>query len=234
MGAYDLNLVQNGDLELWDAGPVPRFMDAQVTNTAITIIDRTDDEQALARRAWADIAGRLDKYEYQGMRSLRATLAAAAAVDAFRLHPEGVNAVAWTGASPQHISVGLHDATPDIVAGQSYFGVYRLSFAARCSVDGNLVRGRLVLRDSANGIQGHLVNDAWAAADAAGRPLWALRTVWRRYGVTFEVPPDIGDATGPSAIENFVWQLSNGTAGAQVIDLDDIEVRSLEIGMAGR
>jgi hypothetical protein len=31
-----------------------------------------------------------------------------------------------------------------------------------------------------------------------------------------------------------VWQISNGTAGAQVIDLDDIEVNDLENSFGAR
>jgi hypothetical protein len=240
MGAYNHNLIPNGNLELWDAGPVPTDMDAQVTNTVITILDEVvDGLDHPARSAWADItvAGTSsgDKYVSEGHHALRATLAAGAAVDNFRLHPEGVNALAWTGASTEQITV------------DGLFHRYRLHFAARCSVDANVLLGRVVLRSAADavelhkdddpgwgaiGVPDHNVDTLWMGADAATRPTWALTTRWRRYGTTFVVPP--ADGAAPVGIENLVWQLSNGTAGAQIIDLDDIWIEDLEQSFSAR
>jgi len=240
MGAYNLNLVPNGNLEQWDAGPVPAEMDAQVTNTVITILDEFNDrDDHPARSAWADItvAGRSsgDKYTFEGHHALRATLAAGAAVDAFRLHPEGINAVNWGGASTEHISVDV------------LYHRYRLHFAARCSVDGNLLLGRIVLRDDTDAVQLHKddnpgwgaigvpdrnIETLWMQADGANRPTWAMTTRWRRFGTTFQVPPV--DGAAPMMIEHIVWQLSNGTAAAQVIDIDDIWIEDLEMSMSAR
>jgi len=235
MGGYELNLIPNGNLELWDAGPVPREMDAQVTNTVITILDKEVDlPEDISRHAWPDQRPPA-KYVYEGRRSLRATIAAAAAADAFRLHPEGINAVNWGGASTEHISVDV------------LYHRYRFSFAARCSVDGNVMLGRIVLRDDTDTVRLHKDDNPgwgavgwpdrntetlWMAADGGNRPQWELTTVWRKYGTTFQVPPAVAGV--PINIEHFVWQLSNGTAGAQIIDIDDIQVIDLENSFAGR
>lgn len=234
MGGWELNLIPNGNLELWDAGPVPREMDAAVVNTVITILNETDPMDALARYAWAD-ASPPAKHVYEGQHALRATLAAAAAADNFRLYPEGLVAATWAGASTEQITIdGLYHR-------------YRLSFAARCSVDGNILLGRIVLRDATDTVRLHkdcqvngggvsfpdrCLENLWMAADGATRPTWQLTTVWRRYGVTFVVPP--ADATVPIVLENMVWQLSNGSAGAQIIDIDDVQIIDLEQSFAGR
>lgn len=221
MGAYTHNFVENGSLQLWDAGPVPDAMDAQVTNTTITRLRRRDDELAASRHLWAEMAGRNDKYTYEGLDSLRATMVAAGVVDGFRLHPEGINAATWVNATPQHIK--LYD--PGMQA-----HLWSFTFAARCNTDGNLIRVRIVLRDFADGVSAHLQeNGAWLAADTDPTDL-GMSTTWRRYGVTFRVPIALGNVPH----EHFVWQISNGTAAAQVIDLDDIQVNNLTVSMGVR
>jgi hypothetical protein len=190
-------------------------MDAQVTNTTITILDeQAENEQHPARHAWADIAPRNDKYVYEGFRSLRATIVAAAAVDAFRVFPETA-AVALTGNTPH-----------DVVFGNAEFNDHRYSFtfAARCSVGGNLARARLVLRDAGDTIRLYLANTGlWQTG--ATQIDFGLLTVWRRYGIV-TAPIPYQDGSG-NIIENMVWQVSNGTAGAQVLDLDDLQLTDL-------
>lgn len=219
MGGYTHNFIPNGSLQLWDAGPVPRDMDAQTTNTALTRLERRqlmepDEYDFIQNQNWADIRGREDRFTYEGEDSLRATLAAAAAVDAFRIMPEDVAAVALTGASTRHVPVDnlLHK--------------FAFTFAARCSVDGNLVRVRLVVRTSADAVAGYW-NEAtgqWQAAAATNA--MGMTTRWRRYGVRTSLP--VPQIIGANVIENMVWQLSNGTAGAQIIDLDDFQITDLE------
>jgi hypothetical protein len=51
-----------------------------------------------------------------------------------------------------------------------------------------------------------------------------LKQYWKKYSFAFEVPPT--DPNGVQ-IEHLVWQISNDSAGAQVIDLDDIAFGSL-------
>jgi hypothetical protein len=214
MGAYTHNHIANGNLELWDAGPVPAEMDAQVTNTVITTLDRTlMDQQSPEANLWAAIAGKEDKLVYEGDRSLRATIAAAAAADAFRLHPEGVAAVAHTGAS-----------VFDVRANLGMLHRYSFTFAARCNTDGNLLTARIVLRSAADAVLLHLTNAGlWqvAAADID----FGMRTRWQKFGLAIpEIPYTDGAGT---VVENMIWQLSNGTAGAQVIDLDDLTITDL-------
>ncbi len=212
MGAYTHNFVVNGNLELWDAGPVPREMDAQTNNTTITTLDETvQNEQHPWRHQWADIRPRNDKYVYEGLRALRATITAAAAVDAFRIWPEGA-LVGLTGASVYHLGVDFLDHR------------YAFTFAARCSVDGNLARLRVVLRSAGDAIRLYLNSDGeWQTA--ATQIDFGLRTTWRRYGITTD-PIPYQDSAG-NIIENMVWQLSNGTAAAQVLDLDDLQLTDL-------
>lgn len=83
-----------------------------------------------------------------------------------------------------------------------------VSVAARCSVAENLLRVRIVGLDGGYAIAGYFVDGRWQAA--AGFNTFRLQTTWRVLGVTFEIP---------EGIRYFLWQVSNGTAGAQVIDL---------------
>lgn len=219
MGGYIHNYIPNGGLRLWDPGPVPRDMDAQVTNTVITRLERRQIMEPgtyewIEAQNWADIRGRLDKFTYSGEDSLRATIAAAGAVDAFRLMTEGVAAVAHTGASTQHVPVDnrLHR--------------YALTFAARCSVDGNLIRVRLIVRSVADAPIAYWdeANQLWQAADTTND--FGMTTRWRRYGVVTQATPTV---FGGVAAENMVWQVSNGSAGAQIIDLDDFVINDLTV-----
>jgi hypothetical protein len=217
MGAYTQNHIANGNLELWDAGPVPADMDAQVTATTITTLDyRTMDQQSPEQNAWAAIAGREDKLVYEGFRSLRATLTAAAVADDFRLFPEGCTA-ALTGAS-------LFDVKGNL----AFLHRYAFTFAARCSVGGNQLRVRLYLRD--NGDAPRLwanANGAWNAFALIGTAVvdFSITNRWQRYG--FEMA-EVPQTDGTNVIENMVWSISNATAGAQVIDLDDLQITDLD------
>lgn len=214
---YTQNHIPNGNLELWDAGPVPREMDAQVTNTVITTLDRTTmDQQSPEANLWAAIAGKNNRLVYEGFRSLRATITAASAVDDFRLYPEGVLA-AMTGAS-----------TEDLRANLGFHHKYGFTFGARCNTDNNLIRIRLILRDNGD-VPRMFLNQAlqWVVFAAIGTAIIdiGLGLTWKRYGVGIpEVPYQ--DSAG-NVIENMAWELSNGSTGAQVIDLDDITLIDL-------
>lgn len=205
-----LNLVRNGELERWGAGPVPSFMAVQVTNTALSILDLSDARDWPARTAFGDRVSRSDRYVGEGMRSLRATVAAAAAVDAFRIHPLNVNALTWVGATVPVVSL-----TP----GASY----SLNFQCRCSTEGNLVRVRVMFRDIGGTVRLSLnSNDgAWAAAAGGGVVVLGTTVHWRRLAVSFVAPA--ADDAG-NVIDNVTWQISNGTAAAQLLDLDDIKM----------
>lgn len=225
MGGYIHNFIPNGSLQLWDPGPVPRDMDAQVTNTVLTRLERRQLMDPglydfIQTQNWADIRGANDRLTYEGEDSLRVTIAAAGVADAFRIMPEGVVAVAHTGACTRQVPVdGIEDR-------------FSFSFAARCSVDGNLIRIRLILRTVAGAVVAGYWDDTareWvtpAIAVATGANDFGMTTRWQRYGVTTSLP--IPQVMGANTVDNMVWQISNGSAGAQIIDLDDFQINDLE------
>lgn len=86
---------------------------------------------------------------------------------------------------------------------------YAFSVVARCNVDGNLLRVRVIGLDENYVIATYLnANGVWQAG--AAQRTFQLSSQWRSLGVNFEAPP---------SVRYFLWQVSNGTAGAQVIDL---------------
>lgn len=221
MGGFTHNFIPNGDLSLWDAGPVPRDMDAQVTATTITHLERRqimepDQFVFIENQNWADIRNRLDKFTYSGEDSMRVTLTAAAVADDFRIMPEGVVA-ARTGASTRHVPV---DNMPH---------KWAFTVAARCNTDGNVLRMRLVLRDNTDTPRSEWdqANGLWQDINLVAVTVndFQMTTRWRRYGLTTDEVPQVVNA---NAIENMIWQISNGTAGAQIIDLDDFQINDLE------
>jgi len=220
MGGYIHNFIPNGSLQLWDAGPVPRDMDAQITSTVLTRLERRQLmdpglHDFIQTQNWTEIRGPNDKFTYDGEDSLRVTIAAAGVADSFRIMPEGVAAVALTGACTRQVPV---DSIEDR---------FSLTFAARCSVDGNLIRIRLILRTALGAVVAGYWNHAlreWQAAAATND--FGMGTTWRRYGITTSLP--IPQAIGQNVVDNMVWQISNGTAGAQIIDLDDFQINDLE------
>jgi len=195
-------------------------MDAQVTNTVLTRLERRQLmdpglHDFIQTQNWADIRGQGDRLTYEGEDSLRATIAAAGVADAFRIMPEGVVAVAHTGACTRQVPVdGVEDR-------------FSLTFAARCSVDGNLIRIRLILRTVAGAAAAGYWNDVasiWQAAAVAND--FGMTTRWQRYGIATSLP--IPQLIGANVVDNMVWQISNGSAGAQIIDLDDFQINDLE------
>jgi hypothetical protein len=193
-------------------------MDVQLTNTVLTRLERRqlmepDEYDFIQTQNWADIQGRLDRLTYEGQDSLRVTIAAAGSADDFRIMPEGV-LVGLTGASTRHVPV-------DNVSHRFAF-----TFGARCSVDGNLIRARLVLRTAADAVAGYWnqADEIWQAAEATND--FGMTTRWQRYSVTPWLP--VPQIIGANVVENMVWQISNGSDGAQIIDLDDFQILDLE------
>ncbi len=215
--------IRDGSIETWAAG-APVHQNSQATNTTLFQLRRDlrpNHPQALV---FPELVGVSEDLVKDGQSALRATLAAAAVADAFRIWNPGAIVAALTGASTNALIVRL---------GRRHF----FSFYARNSVDGNLLRLRLWLRNAANAIQGSSVADATdtTVVRYAGRQLQpvdgtntyvelGMSRFWRKYAVTFDVPPTMGNATP----DHIVWQLSNGTAAAQVIDLDGIEYGTVD------
>jgi hypothetical protein len=211
-------------------------MDAQVIVTTITRLQRIQllDPQQYAfiqTQNWADIRNNLDKFTYSGDNSLRATLTAASVADDFRLMTEGVAAVAHTGASTQQVPIGRPAAEDPTLPLGRHLSRWGFTFAARCSVDDNLIRVRLVLRTAAGAAASAYWNNAigeWQLTGVAGAVAndFGMTTRWQRYGMV--VTDDVPQLAGGAVIDNMVWQVSNGSAGAQIIDLDDFEIYRLD------
>lgn len=205
-----LDLVRNGNLEVWGAGPLPAFMAAQVNNTAITILDVRDPPDWPARTAFGVLVSRGFRYVAEGQQSLRATIAAGGAVDAFRLNPLNVNPVTHVGVTAPVVTL-----TPGMP--------YVFSFECRCSQANNLVRVRLIFRDITTGVVRLSLATVDGEWNAGGATFVDLGTgpQWQRRSVRFVAPAtdDAGNIIG-----SMIWQISNGTAAAQLLDLDDIRL----------
>lgn len=101
-------------------------------------------------------------------------------------------------------------AVPDTARYRAYEGKnYAMSVVARGSVPGNLLRLRVIGLGVDYEVDTYLnANGIWQAA--AAQRTFQLSSQWRSFGVNFEAP---------AGARYFLWQVSNGTAGAQVIDL---------------
>ena len=222
---YTHNLVRNGDLGFWDTN-VPQSMDAQTTNTTLLRLQTNFDELDARRREWDELAGSTgDKFVYSGHSSLRATLTSSASANDFRIGPEDVSLTAFTGASPEHIKTNYY-APGEEFAGTGGLDKFRFTFAARSDQSDATLAVRIICRNNADGVELHLQDGLgvpiWASADTV-RHLFDLTPRWKMYGLSFQ--PPIGNAN--DVIEHFVWNMSNGVAGAQIIDLDEIRVTRL-------
>lgn len=222
---YTHNSVRNGDLGRWDTN-VPESMDTQETNTTLLRLQTRFNEEDGRRRAWTELAGPYgDKFVYSGHSSLRATLTSSASAHDFRLGPEGVSVTAFTGASPEHIKTN-YLAPGEEFAGTGGLDTFRFTFAARSDQSDATLAVRIICRNNADGVELYLQDGLgtpiWAAADTV-RHSFLLGPRWNVYGLTFT--PPIGN--GDDVIEHFVWNMSNGVAGAQIIDIDEIRVDRL-------
>lgn len=210
--------VQNGWFDLWDGANTPSQMNSQNTNTTITRLDQGEVpttspiRTAILNQGSLVATGPFTK----GQRSLRATIVAAAAADAFRLWSPGAIVAALTGATTNPLP--LHSMKPN------YF-----SFWVRSNTLNN-VRVRLVFRTAANAIVGSVGAPAIRGEDGltvdSGTPETIdirMSPFWRKVGIRF-IPPEF---FGTDAVDHMVWQISNGTAGAQVIDIAGIESDAL-------
>ncbi len=230
---YTQNQVVNGSLQRWDSATTPADMDFQTTNTTLRRLQTRDVEENGQRRAWTELAGSHgDRYVYSGHSSLRATLTSSASAHDYRIGPEGVSLTAFTGASAQHIKTNYYSPGTENAAGSGGLDIFRFTFAARSDQSDATLSLRVILRNNADGVELYLQDGTlpdWAAADTL-RQDFLLSPRWRVYGVTFQ--PPIGNAN--DVIEHFVWNMSNGVAGAQVIDVDEIRVENLNISMGAR
>jgi hypothetical protein len=182
-------------------------MAAQVTNTVLSVLSANDARDAASRFAFGTNVVRGERYIGEGINSLRATIAAAAAADAFRINPLNVNPLLYTGVTAPVVS--LTPGRP-----------YRFSFQGRCSVDGNLVTLRVICRNAAGAVILSLDDNGWDVGGATDVD-FGMTPRWQTKAIEF-VAPAADDAGG--LVDSVIWQLSNGTAGAQLLDLDDFRM----------
>jgi hypothetical protein len=198
--------IVDGSIEEWAAG-LPVNLNVQQNNFNIHQLQKDIDPLHPQRRMHHayDVA---DAYQgphvYDGYSALRAEGVAAAIVDGFRIWSPGAINVAFAGATTNELPI-------------EPFRPMALRFGARVWPDGNLIRVRIVFRTAANAIAGYVNGNEQIQAAAAVIDLGSIPT-WRYYAVAFVPPQQIG----ANVIEHAVFQISNGTAGAQLIDIDAI------------
>jgi hypothetical protein len=191
------NLVRNHAFGDWLAGR-PLYYSSQVTQTTESELDKRSSREHPARLVITPSRNFIE----EGRSSYRATIAAAGVVDDWRIWSRTDNGAA--GAFVLAAADAVYDSEP----GKRY----SLAVTARCSVERNLLRVRVMGLSAAPAILYYLTaTGLWAAADSTRG--FQLSTEWRTFGVNWEAPED--------AVTQ-MWQFSNGTAGAQVIDLDRI------------
>ena len=193
-----LNLVRNNAFGAWVGGR-PFNYSAQLTNTVEEQLDKASPLEHPARLVMPN-ARRRD-YIQEGQFAYRAVFGAACIADCWRIWSRADEGGAGAWGAP-----GVNDAIYQAFPGKKY----TLAVTARCSVDRNLLRVRVIAMNAAFGILYYLTTaGAWQAADT--QTSFQLSPLWRTLGVDWEAPED--------AVW-FMWMFSNGTAGAQVIDLD--------------
>ncbi len=204
--------ILNGNLEKWTSATAPTSFNQQTTNTTVSRLQR--DQQYNQSPGVHAIKHVLDQagsgiapgpLVYEGLSSYRATLVAAASADEWRIWGPGASLVAaLTGAAGQNLP---------------YEPIERHVFSvmARSSVPGNLLTMVIVLRDASDNIIGGIDANGFVQSTIQ-TPDVALHGSWHRHAIHFIAPPAVGN----TAVEHVLWQLRNGSAEAQVIDIDDI------------
>jgi hypothetical protein len=148
------------------------------------------------------IGGKRD-FVQEGLFAYRAVITAAGAANAWRI---------WSRTDAGAAGAWGVPAAADAVYGVRPGLQYSVAVTARCSVERNLLNIRIIMLDATPAVLYYL-NTAgqWQAADAAVG--YQLSSQWRTIGLNFEAPEDA---------VSVMWMFSNGTAGAQSIDLDRV------------
>lgn len=179
------------------AGGAPVGYATQLTNTVEIQLNRTDPRDHPQRQILQNggLTNRGDPYIFEGPSSYRADLAAAAVADAWQLRP--------------NVAYPCQEFTQT-----------RVSIWYRGQLDTglrNVIRLRILLYDAVPAITFYLQpNEQWDAADTAQETFTCLPE-WRQLSASFEMPASADAVT-------WRWQVSNDTAGAQVIDLGQVWV----------
>jgi hypothetical protein len=183
-------------------------LNTQLTNTVLHELQKDISQRHPQRRmhhAYDVADSYIGPHVLDGYSALRAEVAAAAAVDNFRIwNPGGIN-VAFAGATTNGYPL-------------EPFRPMAFRFAARVFPDGNLLRIRIVFRTAAAAIAGY-VTQAEEIQAAAAVIVRGAQSTWGYHCVSF-VPPQ---QVGANVLDHAVMQVSNGTAGAQLIDIDALQ-----------
>jgi hypothetical protein len=196
--------IVDGSIEEWAAG-VPSNLNLQQNNTVIHQLQKDINPRHPQRRmhhAYDVADSYIGPHVRDGYSALRAEIAAVGIIDAFRIWNPGAINVAFAGATTNGYPI-------------EPFRPMTFRFAARVWPDGNLIRVRIVFRTAANVIAGYVNANEQIQAAAAVIDLGTIPT-WNWYSVSFVPPQQIA----ANVIAHAVMQISNGTAGAQLIDID--------------
>jgi len=199
--------IVDNSIEEWAAG-APVNLNTQLTNTVLHQLQKDIDPRHPQRRmhhAYDAANAYSGPHVLDGYSALRAEAAAAAAVDNFRIWNPGVINVAFAGATTNGYPL-------------EPFRPMAFRFAARVWPDSNLLRVRIVFRTAANAIAGYVTQAEEIQAAAAVIALGTIPT-WKYYTISFVPPQQIG----ANVLDHAVMQISNGTAGAQLIDIDALQ-----------
>jgi len=204
----------NSLFDWWSAGVPLSWTLASTTATTVSQLQRNVAKDHPSRQVIP--TDRTRPFIYAGESDLRATLTSAAAADNFEIRQ------AASGSTGLLVRQGQH---------------YSLTFAARCSVRGNLLTvgvvgvigttDTILLRvvDGGAWTPNHAAPYEWntstSLANAVDVP---LETFYARYGWDFTIPENVTSIS---------VRISNGSAGAQVIDLGEVSIKSLDYALSG-
>lgn len=212
--------LRNYNFDWWSGGNPTDWTLASTTATTISRLQRNFAKDHPARQVIP--TDRTRKFIYSGESDLRATLTAAAAADNFEIRQ------AASGSTGIQVNPGQR---------------YAAKVAARCSVADNLLTiGVVGVTTTAGGTSTDTIllrvenGGAWNPQHGAVPYEWntstslanaidvTMQTDYRDFGLQFEVPEDVTSIS---------IRVSNGSAGAQVIDLGMVSIRSLDYELVG-
>lgn len=196
-------LLRNPLFDDWDATPEPTEWDHQSTTASTyTRLRKTDPLTAVARTVFAPgIRRSAADYIYAGEDGFRNTMTAAAAANDWIVRQDATGAASLTARPTQHASVRV---------------------TSRCSVEDNILRvqviGLLAAADTffLSPVGGTYLPGRtgfeWSGTET-NIPL-TLKNLWTTWGL--EIP------AFPLGIDTVAVRFSNGSTGAQVIDMGEV------------
>jgi hypothetical protein len=197
-------LLRNPLFDDWDAIPEPTQWDHTTANATYTRLRKTDPLTANTRTIFAPGIRRSDAdYIYAGEDGFRITMAAAAAADDWIVRQDVAGAASLTARPIQHASVRV---------------------TSRCSVENNILRVQVIgllaavdtfyLSPRGGTYFPGRTGFEWIQTET-NIPL-TMKTLWTTWGL--EVP------MFPLGIDTVAVRFANGSTGAQVIDIGEVDM----------